>query len=183
MASRALETLGSARDPEALLEQYSATPQTDELLRIQASAAIPELAAKRVSAVAMAYLDYLADDADAELASVERSVEARKAQIDARIDDVERQIATLSRLSEQLTAEQSLLLTALVGQRTALSQDLSDAQAVLDQAESDHQLRIDRNKLLAEPLLPKSPTNSRPPVRGHRAVRRWIAGGRHHRRE
>ena len=181
VAERALDKLNSAADPETLLKSYRATPFTDDLLRFDATGRTAELAAARVTAVADAYLDYIGAEADAELAAVERSVQDRSTQLQGRIDEVEGELAELSS-AESLTPEESLLLTALVSQRTDISQELAGVRATLDQATATRELTRDRTKVLAAPLLPTAPTSPRPAgVRDHRPVRWRAAGGRNRR--
>jgi uncharacterized protein involved in exopolysaccharide biosynthesis len=157
VAERALQKLGIVGDPEKLLDQYRVLPLTNELLRVEARAASPEAAASRVSAVAEAYLDYLADEGDQDLASIQQSVETRVAALEARIAELDAQIATLGGPADALTAEQELRLA----QRETLANELASAQATLDQAQADHRLALDRNKLVAEPVLPKRPSSPR----------------------
>ncbi len=161
VAERALEKLNSSADPETLLKNYRAAPFTDDLLRFDATGRTAELAAARVTAVAQAYLDYIGAEADAELAAVERSVQDRSTQLQGRIDAVEVDIAELSS-EELLTREQSFLLTAMVNQQTDISQELAGVRATLDQATATRELSRDRNKVLADPLLPTAPTSPRP---------------------
>jgi capsular polysaccharide biosynthesis protein len=161
VAERALEKLNSSVEPEVLLSNYSATPRTDDLLRFKATGRTAELAAARATAVAEAYLDYIAAEADQELAAVERSVENRTGQLQARIGDLDTRIADLGS-ADTLRREESLLLTALVSDRTDLAQELAGVRATLDQALASRELTRDRNKVLAAPLLPTEPTNPRP---------------------
>ena len=139
VAERALEKLNSSADPETLLKSYRATPFTDDLLRFDATGRTAELAAARVTAVAEAYLDYIGAEADSELAAVERSVQERSTQLQGRIDELEVQIAELGS-EELLTREQSLLLTALINERTDISQELAGVRATLDQASATREL-------------------------------------------
>jgi capsular polysaccharide biosynthesis protein len=158
VAERALQELGATGDPEELLEQYHASPLTNELLRIEARAPTPELAAQRVTAITTAYLDYLADESGQELASVERTGETRIAALQAQIAQLDGQIAGFGVPGEDLTPEQQLLLT----QRETLANELTTAQATLEQARADHRLALERNKLVAAPLLPKRASSPRP---------------------
>jgi capsular polysaccharide biosynthesis protein len=158
VAQRALEELGTTGDPDELLELYHASPLTNELLRIEARAPTPELAVQRVTAIATAYLDYLADEGSQELESVEQTVETRIAALQAQIAQLDGQIAGFGVPGEDLTPEQQLLLT----QRETLADELTTTQATLDQARSDHRLALERNKLVAAPVLPKRASSPRP---------------------
>jgi capsular polysaccharide biosynthesis protein len=157
VAERARTRLGGTGEAEALLEKYDASPLTNELLRVEARASSPELAARRVTAVAEAYLDYVTDESDQDLASIERTVEARTAALQTEIAALDTQIAQLGASVDRLTPEQELLLT----QRQALATELAGAQTTLNQARADHRLALDRNELVAAPLLPKRPSSPR----------------------
>jgi hypothetical protein len=157
VAERALLQLDRTGDPEKLLEQYGASPLTNELLQLRARAPSAELAVRRVAAVAEAFLDYLADESERELASIERTVEPRMTALQARIDELDVRIAALGATAGELNPEQD----ALLNQREALTDELATAQSTLDQARADHRLALDRNRLVAEPLLPKRPSSPR----------------------
>ena len=161
VAERALEKLNSSADAETLLKNYSAGPRTDDLLRFDATGRTAELAAVRVTAVAQAYLDFIGAEADQELAAVERSVQSRTTQLEARVDELDRQIADIGS-SELLSREESRVLTDLINQRADLAQELAGVRATLDQATQARELARDRNKVLAAPLLPRAPTSPRP---------------------
>jgi capsular polysaccharide biosynthesis protein len=161
VAERALERLNSSVDAETLLENYSARPRTDDLLEFNATGRTAELAAARATAVAEAYLDFIGAEADQELAAVERSVQARTAQLEGDISDLDGRIAELN-ASDSLSREESFLLTSLVTQRQDLNQELAAVRGTLDQASAARELSRDRNKLLAAPLLPRAPTSPRP---------------------
>jgi capsular polysaccharide biosynthesis protein len=158
VAERALQELGTGGDAEKLLERYSVSPLTNELLHVEARAPTPELAVQRVTAVVGAYLDYLADEGDQELATIERTIETRATALQAQISQLDGQIAGFGVPGEVLTPEQQLLLT----QRETLANELATAQATLEQARADHRLALERNKLVAAPLLPKRASSPGP---------------------
>ena len=162
VAQNALKELGDSGDPEELQKEYTVEPITDELVRIQATGPTSELATARVSALADAFLAYLKCDVNQQLAAVQKSVGDRTADVQGRIDDLEKQIATLSSASDQLSAQQSLQLTSLVGVRTELTDELSGLRDTLAQAQSETSLMVDKSKVLAPPLPPKKPTSPRP---------------------
>jgi capsular polysaccharide biosynthesis protein len=161
VAERALEKLNSSVDAETLLQNYSASPRTDDLLRFDASGRTPELAAARVTAVAEAYLDFIGAEADQELDAVARSVQSRTDELQAGISELDGQIAELN-ATDSLTREDSFLLTSLITQRQDTNQELAAVRANLDQASATRELSRDRNKVLAAPLLPRAPTSPRP---------------------
>ena len=138
VAERALQELGTGGDAEKLLERYSVSPLTNELLHVEARAPTPELAVQRVTAVVGAYLDYLADEGDQELATIERTIETRATALQAQISQLDGQIAGFGVPGEVLTPEQQLLLT----QRETLANELATAQATLEQARADHRLAL-----------------------------------------
>jgi capsular polysaccharide biosynthesis protein len=158
VAEQALQVLGSGDDPERFLRQYSASRLTNQLLRIEARASSADLAVRRVSAVAEAYLDYLAAEAAEERASIERTVQPRTTALEARLAQLDVQIAGLGPTGDVLTPEQELLLD----QRAAVAAELATAEATLNQARADERLALDRDKLVAPPLPPKRPTSPRP---------------------
>jgi uncharacterized protein involved in exopolysaccharide biosynthesis len=162
VAEGALKALNDDGDPEDLQKEYTVTPVTDELVRFQATASTAEEAAARVGAIANSFLDYLAADENQQLDSVKQTVQARTDSLNTRIAELERQIAGLSSASDQLSPQQSLQLTALVGQRTEMTNELSAVQDTLAQAESENRLMLNKSKVLAAPLLPKEPTSPRP---------------------
>ena len=161
VAERALEKLNSAVDAETLLQNYSASPRTDDLLRFDATGRTAELAAARVTAVAEAYLDFIGAEADQQLAAVERSVQSRTEQLQGELTELDSQIAELGS-KDPLSREEAFRLNTLVNQRADVATELSGVRATIDEASANRELTRDRNKMLAAPLLPRAPTSPRP---------------------
>jgi capsular polysaccharide biosynthesis protein len=174
VAALALHKLGLHEDPGTFLASYSAVPVTERVMRITASAPSSAQAVQRANAVAAAFLQFRADDLQAQQKLVLASLNQQVSQAQQQLSSIDSQI---SQLKSQPSSAQPSQLKSLQAQQAAAQATVYNLQ----QAAIGNQSTIKpetaaavKGSVILDAATPLAHSRLKPMLRG--AVTGLIAG-------
>lgn len=149
MAQRVIDALGLDVEPEAMLKQYKATPETDDVLVFNVEGPTADEAVERADKFAEEFLAVRAERMDEDLRTENSGREAKLKEIQAQVEVID---GELPGAVQSVTQYDALIRqkTDLIGQRTSLENRIDDAKTEVALAKKN-------SYTLQSALTPKSP--------------------------
>ena len=149
MAQRVIDALSLDVEVEAMLKQYKATPETDDVLVFNVQGPTADGAVERANKFAEEFLLMRAERLDDDLRTENQGREGKVKEIQAKIDAID---SELPGAAGSITQYDALIRqkTDLVGQQTALETKIDDAKTEVALAKRN-------SYTLQDALKPKSP--------------------------